>query len=305
MYNIKKLFLALTAVLALTANADSIYVVTTAPPGGVPDTVARQVMQHYDKLYLGTITTPVFNRPGAEGQIGVRQFINESVDKDGVLFPASGHMASLDPREYDQLVPLVEIAKQPMVFVVRNNFPARNWEEFIAYSKTRPGEISVAVISRALTMPGALRIAKNNGIDLNYITYNNSAFYTDLYSGIVDGAWVPASSYFGGPTKQYARALVVAGQKNIIGIPNELSYGNDKKVGEWYISQGIFVSKTMPDKNKKLLQSRFNNIIHNHWGKEFQIKNPGVILGNTDPVVFEKTLLGYRKDWDEIKSTIK
>jgi tripartite-type tricarboxylate transporter receptor subunit TctC len=299
----KTLLTWFVTVFALAAQADSLLTVTTSAPGGVPDTLARQIMLHYDRLYGQDSVTLVMNRPGAEGLIGIKYFVRETVDRDGVLFPATGHMASLDSSEYEQLVPLVEVVKQPMVLVVRNNFPGRTWEEFVSHVRVNPGKISVAITSRALSLPGAVKIQKNHGLELNYVTYSvNSAFYTDLFAGVVDAAWVPASAYFGGPMQSQSRAILVTGQKNIAGIPNELLYGNDKKVGEWYLSQGIFVSKTMPTDKKKLLASRFNDVIHNHWGKEFQTKNPGVLLGNKNVDSFTKTLVDYRRDWAELKN---
>lgn len=296
----KKFLVSLCMLLSMAAHSSDLYVVTTSSPGGTPDTLARQLSREYDLMYGGV--TNVLNLPGADGKIGTKQFLKNTPDKHGVLFPASGHMISIDTDDYQQLVPIVEVVRQPWVLAVRTNFPANTWQEFVNYARVRPGAVSVAITSKGSTLPVASRIEKNHNLKFNFIFYSqNAAPYTDLYAGTVDAYWVPASAYFGTVMHTRSRAILVTGKKGISGIPEHLLLGDDKNVGEWYLSQGIFVNKSMDEQQKQLLQSRYYQIVHSSWGKEFQSKTPGVILGDKNTAHLSRQIETYRVTWETLK----
>ncbi|NDP61347.1 tripartite tricarboxylate transporter substrate binding protein [Polaromonas sp.] len=115
-------------------------------PGGSSEIVARAVASEMAK----TIGQNVFveNKPGAAGNIAMQEVANSTDDHTLIL----GHIGTLAVNPYifarlpydadKDFVPITLVSKVPSLYVVHPDLPVKNLREFIAYAKTKPGQLN-------------------------------------------------------------------------------------------------------------------------------------------------------------------
>jgi tripartite-type tricarboxylate transporter receptor subunit TctC len=115
-------------------------------PGGSSEIVARAVAGEMAK----TMGQNVFveNKPGAAGNIAMQEVANSTDDHTLVL----GHIGTLvvNPFIFPKLpydaardfVPITLVSKVPSLYVVHPDLPVRNLKEFVAYAKSKPGQLN-------------------------------------------------------------------------------------------------------------------------------------------------------------------
>ncbi|WP_114972346.1 Bug family tripartite tricarboxylate transporter substrate binding protein [Rhodoferax ferrireducens] len=115
-------------------------------PGGSSEIVARAVAGEMAK----TIGQNVFvdNKPGAAGNIAMQEVANSTDDHTLIL----GHIGTLavNPYIFSKLpydaardfVPVTLVSKVPSLYVVHPDLPVKNLKEFIAYAKSKPGQLN-------------------------------------------------------------------------------------------------------------------------------------------------------------------
>jgi tripartite-type tricarboxylate transporter receptor subunit TctC len=146
-------FIAALAVALHAAGADTypakpISLVVAFPAGGPTDFIARTVAQSMQKT-LGQQVT-VENVSGAGGTVGVGRVARASPDGYSLLVHHIG-MATA-PTLYRKLpfnplqdfIPLGAIADVPMTLVARANFPARSFDEMLAYVRANGDKVTYA-----------------------------------------------------------------------------------------------------------------------------------------------------------------
>jgi tripartite-type tricarboxylate transporter receptor subunit TctC len=151
------------------------------PPGGGTDIVARTLA---DKLKdeLGT-SVVVENRPGAGGQIAAQAL--KTAPADGtVLFLSHDHSISILPLVvanpgYDpatDFVPVAGFATFVNAFAVSGGTPARTFDEYLAWVRTRSGKSVVGIPAPASTPEFLVRlIGEKYKLDLAAAPYRGSA----------------------------------------------------------------------------------------------------------------------------------
>jgi len=115
-------------------------------PGGSSEIVARAVAAEMAK----TIGQNVFveNKPGAAGNIAMQEVANSTDEHTLVL----GHIGTLvvNPFIFSKLpydaardfAPITLLAKVPSLYVVHPDLPVKNLKEFVAYAKSKPGQLN-------------------------------------------------------------------------------------------------------------------------------------------------------------------
>jgi tripartite-type tricarboxylate transporter receptor subunit TctC len=114
-------------------------------PGGSSEIVARAVAGEMAK----TIGQNVFvdNKPGAAGNIAMQEVAN-STDEHTLILGHIGTLAvnpyifpklSWDARDF---VPVTLLSKVPSLYVVHPDLPVKNLKEFVAYAKSKPGQLN-------------------------------------------------------------------------------------------------------------------------------------------------------------------
>jgi tripartite-type tricarboxylate transporter receptor subunit TctC len=116
--------------------------------GGANDIVARLIQPSLERALGQPIV--VENRPGASGVLGTDVVAKSPPDGHtlGVALASHSVNPAVNPRmPYDtekDLAPVILIGKNPLMFVVNANVPARNMAEFAALAKANPDKVNYA-----------------------------------------------------------------------------------------------------------------------------------------------------------------
>jgi tripartite-type tricarboxylate transporter receptor subunit TctC len=189
-------FIAAAALAGLAAAAGAqnypnrpVRLVVPLPPGGSNDTLGRIVAGPLAERLGQQIV--VDNRPGGNSQIGSAIVARAQPDGHTLLIMGAGH--SINPSlqrslPYDterDFAPVGLVAGGPYLFVVHPSVPAQTAKEFVAWVKSRPGQVNYAsagVGNPTHLCAELLKVAA--GIDMTHVPYKGgSAVLPDLISG--------------------------------------------------------------------------------------------------------------------------
>jgi tripartite-type tricarboxylate transporter receptor subunit TctC len=266
---------AFTATLGLISSpalaqpypAKPVRVVVGFAPGGPTDIVARLVAKHLtDDLGQSFV---VDNKAGAAGNIGTTYVAKAA--NDGYTLLVSGINLVINPylttdikvdsRKDLRAVKLVSTA--PTVLVVRNNFPAANFKEFIAEVRANPGKYSGATPG-ATTMATALynELAKSRIV---LVPYKGAApALTDLMAGHVDLSFATLGSVLPQIKAGKIRALAVASPQRdpmLLDIPTFAESGLPNfRFDAW---SGVLVPAGTPDEIVTRLSQSLDKLLAN------------------------------------------
>ena len=142
---------AAVALPALAAYPEKpIKVVIGFPAGGPLDQHARLLA---DKLQ-SVLGQPVVvdYKAGAGGTVGAQEVMKAPADGHTLMLANTGVMV-INPALYSRLpystlkdfTPIARTAMQPLALLVNTGVPAKNLQEFMAYAKARPGQVTRSV----------------------------------------------------------------------------------------------------------------------------------------------------------------
>jgi tripartite-type tricarboxylate transporter receptor subunit TctC len=155
-----------------------IHLVVPFNAGGAADIVARVVGQSISEKLGQPIV--VENRAGATGAVGSLAVARSAPDGYNILMavisshavtPAMKKDPPFDPIK--DFTPIVLIANSVQTLVARNDFPANNVRELIAYAKANPGKVTYG--SSGLTsfpFLGAKMMEKAAGIEMTHVPFS-------------------------------------------------------------------------------------------------------------------------------------
>jgi tripartite-type tricarboxylate transporter receptor subunit TctC len=154
----RRLFLAAAGALlaaCCTAPAQAqdypsrnITIIVPFPAGGIVDAAARLLQPEFEKAFGRTVI--IENRGGAAGVVGTAAVVKAEPDGHTLLMVTSSHTTTpvINTKvPYDterDLAPVAIFARDPLLFVVSNNVPARSLAEFVAMAKAEPGKLNYA-----------------------------------------------------------------------------------------------------------------------------------------------------------------
>jgi tripartite-type tricarboxylate transporter receptor subunit TctC len=184
------LFLAATAVMAQGYPSRPVRFVVPYAPGGSTDTLARSIGTALSD-HLGQQVV-VDNRTGANGDIGMTIVAKAPADGYTIVL---GYIANLGigPSLYAKMpydpvkdfASITQVAGASNIFVIHPSLPAKNFKEFIAYTKANPKKVSFA--SAGVASVGHLTGELLNdmaGIDMQHVPYKGSGqAISDLVGG--------------------------------------------------------------------------------------------------------------------------
>jgi tripartite-type tricarboxylate transporter receptor subunit TctC len=185
------------AAMAFQASAQdfpnrAITMVMPYAAGGPGDTITRVFAGAMQK-HLGQQIV-VDNTAGASGSIGTAKVARAKPDGYTLLMIHVSHATnvamykSLPYHPVDDFEPIGRATSGPMVIVARNEFPAKNLGEFVAYVKANAAKVSLAHagVGSASHLCGLMMMNALN-VKLNEIPYKGTGpALTDLMGGQVD-----------------------------------------------------------------------------------------------------------------------
>ena len=167
-----------------------IRLVVPYPPGGGTDVVARTLAQKMNEVMGQPVI--VDNRAGANGIIGSDAVAKAAPDGYTVLITLATHV--LNPALYAKLpygpddhAPVTVLAEYPFVITVHPSLPVKNTREFIAFAKSRPGQLTFASSGNGSGPHLGMELFKSMAsIDVVHVPYKGAGqAMTDLLSGQV------------------------------------------------------------------------------------------------------------------------
>lgn len=133
--------------MAQSYPSQGIRIIVPFPAGGSTDTYARILANEL----RGTLGKPVIveNRAGATGAIGTQAARQSAPDGYTLLFTSNtAHVFSpllQEPRPFDPVAdftPVSVAVRFPQYLIVHPSVPVRSVKEFIAFAKSRPGQLN-------------------------------------------------------------------------------------------------------------------------------------------------------------------
>jgi tripartite-type tricarboxylate transporter receptor subunit TctC len=166
-------------------------IIANFPPGGGVDILARMLAPKLQEA-LGQPFV-VENRPGANGALG-GELVAKAAADGYTLLMTSGGMLTTNPHLYkmsfDPLKvfdPVTQVARVPILFVARPNFPASNGRELLAHIRQNQTKVTYGSAGNGSSPHIAGELLRQAGFVLSHVPYKGLApAVTDLLGGQLD-----------------------------------------------------------------------------------------------------------------------
>lgn len=220
-----------TSVMASTAFANypnkPIRVVIGFPAGGPLDQHARLLSDRLQAVLGQPII--IDYKSGAGGTVGAQDVMKAPADGYTLMLANTGVMV-INPALYSKLpystlkdfTPIARTAMQPLALLVNPKVPANTLKEFIAYAKSKPGQINYGSAGNggiSHLVPEMFKSA--TGLFMVHIPYRGSApAFTDVMAGQVQfmAESIPQAANYHKQGK--VRALAVTSKERNPALPD-------------------------------------------------------------------------------------
>ncbi|PZQ78107.1 MAG: hypothetical protein DI563_01390 [Variovorax paradoxus] len=292
---------------AQTYPTKPVRLVVPYPPGGIGDTLARELGTH-----LGArLGQPVIvdNRPGASQMIGAETVAKSPPDGYtlflGSLSSLVLNMYSHKSMAYDSFndfAPVSMFFSTPLYLVVNPALPVKDVQEFVAYAKANPGKVSFGSIGTGSSLHLSGEIFKAAaGVDLLHVPYKGSVpAVTDLIGGQIQALFDAGTSSLPQVRGGKLRVLGVTSAKRASGTPDipaiaETVPGYDASF--WF---AIFAPTGTPKPIVHRLSSEINDILKQPALRD-RYKGDGVELAGSTPEELASQMRADLPRWTAIQ----
>jgi tripartite-type tricarboxylate transporter receptor subunit TctC len=293
--------------MAQTYPSKPVTLIVPYAPGGGTDIIARLTAQALFEEFGQSFI--IDNRGGGGGMIGVEGAARATPDGYTLLFSSTGPV-TISPvlfknRDFDplaRLVPIVEVASNPTVLVVRSGLPAASVDELIALSKKSPGTLNMASAGNgSLQHLSGEYFQARTGVKWQHVPFRGSGpAFGELIAGRVDVMVdvVPGVAQLIRDGKLRALAVLVPTRSpQLPDVPTlaELGY-RDFDISGWH---ALFAPKGVPDEVVTRLNAAANKFLARpeFWAKLAALG--AIVEGGTS----EQLGLRMRRelhDWGEV-----
>ncbi len=220
-------------------------IVVASPAGGGTDFSARLLAEPLAQR-LG-VPVVVENRAGGNGTIGLMYTARARPDGHVLTVGYSGTMTGrpavegtgdFDPQK--DFAPVAQLTDTPQVMMVHPSVPARTLAEFVAYAKTRPGQLNYASAGNgSLHHLGTELLKLRTGIDLVHVPYRGTGeTISDLLAGRIQFYMNSPPPVIGFIRDGRLRAIATTGAQRHPALPDVPSTAEaglgDFPVDVWY-----------------------------------------------------------------------
>ncbi|CAN5689209.1 tripartite tricarboxylate transporter substrate binding protein [soil metagenome] len=307
------LALALTLAAAGPALAQPypsrpIKLVIPYPPGGIGDTLARELgMQLATRLGQPVV---VESRPGGSQIIGA-DYVAKSPGDGYTLFLASLSSLVLNvyahkSMPYDPVkdfAPVSMFFSTPLYLVVNPKLPVNTVQEFIAYGKANPGKLSFGSIGTGSSLHLTGEMFKSaTGVDMLHVPYKGSIpAVTDLLGGQIQAIFDAGTSSLPQVRAGKLRVLGVSSLKRASGTPDIPTIAESGVPGFdatfWF---GIVAPASTPKAIVQKLSAEINDILKQPAVRD-RYKPNGVELAGSTPEEMAAQIQADIPRWNEIQ----
>lgn len=216
----------LNPVRAQVAGKPVTLIVPTAA-GGTTDIAARMLAEPLGKILQTSVI--VDNRGGGNGNIAGQMVARGPADGTSLLVQYSGYQCitpliqpvpGFDPAT--NLKPLGHLIDAPQLLVVRGNFPADNFADFIKYVKANPGKVNYASSGNGSLQHVTTELLKDlTKTFMVHIPYRGTGpALNDLLAGTVDFTITTPPPLLPHIRAGKLKALMVTGRARLAAQPN-------------------------------------------------------------------------------------
>ena len=243
-------------------------VIVAFTAGGTTDIIARAVGQKLSERLKQSFV--IDNKPGGGGNIGTELAARAVPDGYTLIINSVGPIA-VNPSLYKKLainplvdlVPIVQIADVPNVLVVNPSVPARTMEEFIAYAKSKPGELNYGStgIGTSSHLSGYM-LSKRAGIETTHVPYKGAEALNDLLAGRLQFMFATIPSVIQHIQAGKLRAIAVTSVKRSRSMPDVPTVAERGfpgfEAGSWF---GFFAPKGTPEHVIATMNKAVNDVL--------------------------------------------
>jgi tripartite-type tricarboxylate transporter receptor subunit TctC len=206
--------------------AKLVKLVVPQTPGGATDVFARKIGQILSERWGQPVV--IENRAGAGGVVGTDVVAKAPPDGYTLLVTYAGSQAinaSLYPKlPFDTIKDfqtVATIASTPFILIVNPKLPAKDFAEFIALAKAKPGTLTYASSGNGSVnhLIGEM-VKSETGISMLHVPYRGVApAITDVMAGQVDSAFSSVPSVLQMIRGGNVRALAVSSARRVATAP--------------------------------------------------------------------------------------
>lgn len=209
-----------------TLSAQPVKIIVPYAPGGQGDITARLVADGLRGRIPQTVV--VENRPGANGTIGTAQVAQSAPDGHTLLLVVASHvltkalMPSIPFDPVESFAPITMTARTPVVLVVAPTLPVKTLAEFVAYARSRSGELAFASAGTGSNVHVFGQwFNQLAGLNMIHVPYKGSAAaHSDLIAGRAHMVFDTLPSVQGHIAQGNLRLLAVGGTKRLPQYPD-------------------------------------------------------------------------------------
>lgn len=261
------LFAAATLVAAPAAAQDyptrAVEFIVPWSPGGGSDTLMRLISGNIEP-FLGA-EMPIINMPGVGGTVGLREASRRAADgytisqvHEGLLVASETGITELNWDDFD---PIALMTASPQYLVAHPTEDYSNFEEFVAYAKENPGEITMGVTLAGVPHLHAAMIEQAFGLEFSYVGYEGTGErIRALVGGNLDAAIGDISS-----SKQFVDNgdlvfLAVGSGERVAATPDVPTLAESGQDLELNVTRGIVMPKGAPQEARDALEAALQKL---------------------------------------------
>ncbi len=267
------IFLTTMALACSSAQAQSptwpdrpVRVLVGFSPGGPTDIIARIASRHLSEDLKQPFV--VDNRPGAAGNIATAAAAKAAPDGYTTLVASLNitiNPAMMEGITFDSqkdIRPVRAIATAPTVLVVRPDFPARNYAEFVAELRRHPDRYNAAAQGSSPLL-AAEQFSQLTQTRITPVTYQGAApAMMDLMAGNVDLSFATLGSVLPQIKSGKIRAIAVATPTRSAQLPDVPTFAEsglqDFSFDSW---AGVFVPARTPEPVIAALRASLDRLV--------------------------------------------
>ncbi|HET7297222.1 MAG TPA: tripartite tricarboxylate transporter substrate binding protein [Burkholderiales bacterium] len=203
---------------AQTYPARPVKLVVPFPAGSATDQIARVMGQQFQEA-LGQPFV-VENKPGAQGSIAATEVARAAPDGYTIMVttntPQAANVSLFKKLNYDPVkdfAPIARLGTISFMIMVRPDFPAKNFKEFLAHAKANPGKLSAGYGSAGSQVSQAM-LRSMGGIDFVDVPYKGlPQAITDVLGGSIHFTFADLANALAQIKGGKLRGLAVTSQK--------------------------------------------------------------------------------------------